>query len=261
MPAGPPGSEAHPLEVALRLLYADAPAEIAHDPRTWPRWAALLPHVLAATAHLDREPAPAAELLADTSWLLDLAGTYLLVHARLDDALTLFERALTINETTYGPNHPTVAIRLSNLAWSLRDQGHPDQAQPLYERALAIYETTYGPEHPHVATTLNNLAMTLRAQGHPDQAQPLLERALAITETAYGPDHPTVAIRLNNLAGVLRDLGRPEEARTLAERARAIRQRRRSLGATTTYGDRALWLARSMTVQGEATRLGCRGRG
>lgn len=39
---------AHPLGVVLGLLNADAPWQIT-APQNWPRWAVLLPHVLAAT--------------------------------------------------------------------------------------------------------------------------------------------------------------------------------------------------------------------
>ena len=214
-------SRVHPLAVALRLLRADAPGDIERDPRSWLRWAVLLPHVLAVTAYLDLEEAPAAAVLADASWLLDRAGTYLRVHARPNDARLLYERALAIGEAAHGPDHPDVAAALNNLALALRHLGYPEQARPLYERALGIGEAAYGPDHPNVATALNNLALVLGDLGYPEQARPLLERALAIGEAAYGPDHPTVAIRLNNLAGILRDLGHPDQARPLLERAAA----------------------------------------
>jgi tetratricopeptide (TPR) repeat protein len=109
-----------------------------------------------------------------------------MVHARLAEARPLEERALAITETAYGPDHPAVAIRLNNLAATLRDLGEPRQARPLLERALAITETAYGPDHPSVATCLNNLALTLQHLGEPGQAQLLLERAAAID----GKRHP-----------------------------------------------------------------------
>ena len=45
------------LGVVLGLLRADAPGTIMGAPQDWPRWAVLLPHVLAATSH--STPAPA----------------------------------------------------------------------------------------------------------------------------------------------------------------------------------------------------------
>ena len=218
-----PGLRWDSLAVALRVLRADAPGADHGVPQDWPRWAVLLPHVLAATGHADhasRRPGPA--MMADAAWLLDRAGAYLQVHARLTDARLLLERALAIDEAAYGPDHPAVATALNNLALILRDLGQPEAARPLQERALAIDEAAYGPDHPDVATDLNNLATILRDLGQPEGARPLQERALAITEAAYGPDHPTVATRLNNLAQILQDLGQPEAARPLQERALAI---------------------------------------
>ena len=90
--------------------------------------------------------------MADGSWLLDRAGIYLQVHARLTDAQDLLERALAIDEAAYGPDHPEVATDLNNLAQILRELGQLKVARPLQERALAITEAAYGPDHPDVAT-------------------------------------------------------------------------------------------------------------
>lgn len=115
-----------PLGVAPGLLRADLPGQVMGAPLDWPRWAALLPHVLAVTGHLDSAAGqPDPETMADGSWLLDRAGTYLQVHARLTDARALLERALAITEAAHGPDHPDVAIRLNNLALILRDLGQP----------------------------------------------------------------------------------------------------------------------------------------
>jgi TIR domain/Tetratricopeptide repeat len=115
------GAVPDPLALALWLLRVDAPAEIYGSSRSWPRWAALLPHVLAATGHPDRPLAPTA--LEDTAWLLDRAATYLQARDRLADAKALHERALILDEAIYGPDHPAVAMRLDILARILRDLG------------------------------------------------------------------------------------------------------------------------------------------
>src|SRR6266566_671296 len=101
------------LGAVLGLLRADAPGEIMGAPQDWPRWAVLLPHVLAATGHLDSGAGQhGPEMMADGSWLLDRAGTYLQVHARFADAKALLERALAIDEAAHGPDHPDVATAL-----------------------------------------------------------------------------------------------------------------------------------------------------
>jgi hypothetical protein len=75
-------------------------------PAAWPRWAMLLPHVLAATGHLAGAAAPGPAAMGDAAWLLDGAGIYLRAQGRLADAGPLLERALAITEASYGPGTP-----------------------------------------------------------------------------------------------------------------------------------------------------------
>jgi tetratricopeptide (TPR) repeat protein len=197
------------------VLRAHLPTKIEGSPEHWRPWRALLPHVLAATAHA----APHLGRRDRTAWLLSDAGRYLNAIGQPAAARPLLERALHIDETAHGPNHRTLGMRLGTLAMVLSDLGSPDAARPLLERALRITEATHTPGHPTIAIRLSNLAAVLTALGDAAAARPLLERALRITETAHGPDHPDVAIRLSDLAMVLRDLGSPAEARPLLERA------------------------------------------
>ena len=128
-----------PLAVALGLLRADVPGTITGAPQDWPRWAVLLPHVLAVTSlSVQAAGSIGHNVTADTSFLMDRASLYLQVHARLADARPLAERALAIAETGLGPDHPGITTRLTTLAGILRDLGLADQARPLAERALAI---------------------------------------------------------------------------------------------------------------------------
>lgn len=100
-------------------------------PQDWPRWAVLLPHVLAAAGLAQQAGQAGQEVMADAAWLLDRAGTYLQVHARPADARELLEQALAIDEAAYGPDHPDIATLLANLAGSLRDLGQAGDARPL----------------------------------------------------------------------------------------------------------------------------------
>ncbi|MDQ3274477.1 MAG: FxSxx-COOH system tetratricopeptide repeat protein, partial [Actinomycetota bacterium] len=155
-PAPHQPDDSHPLPAVLDLLHTDLPAEIISGPENWPRWRQLLPHVLAATAHHDDAHPTAADT---TAWLLDRAATYQQTHGQPATARPLFERALHLDETAHGPDHPHVATTLNNLARVLRDLGEPATARTLLERALRIDETAYGPDHPEVATDLHNLAL------------------------------------------------------------------------------------------------------
>jgi len=136
-------------------------------------------------------------------------------------ARPLVERALAINEKALGPEHPSTATSLNNLAALLRDQGDLVGARPLAERALPIYEETLGCEHAWTATSLDSLAQLLQVQGDFRGRG----RSMAICENVLGPEHPSTATSLNNLAGLLRDQGDFSGARPLHERALAIREK------------------------------------
>ncbi|MCA8902441.1 MAG: tetratricopeptide repeat protein, partial [Hyphomonas sp.] len=74
------------------------------------------------------------------------------------EAEPLMRRALDIDEKSYGPDHPRVAIRLNNLATLLRDTGRLEQALPLMRRAVAILQASLPVGHPWVEGGRANLA-------------------------------------------------------------------------------------------------------
>jgi len=134
----------------------------------------------------------------------------------------LYVRALADDEERLGPNHPTIATDLNNLAVFYWQHGAHAKAEPLYLRALAIREKALGPNHPDVAVSLNNLAMLYQARGSLTEAEALYARALGIYEKALGPNHRSVAENLNNLALLYRDQGADGKAEPLFLRALAI---------------------------------------
>ncbi|MCG8456839.1 MAG: tetratricopeptide repeat protein, partial [Holophagales bacterium] len=136
-----------------------------------------------------------------------------------EEAEPLMRRALQIDEESYGPDHPRVAIRLNNLAQLLKATNRLAEAEPLMRRALQIGHESYGPDHPRVAIRLNNLAQLLQATNRSSEAEPLMRRALRIDEESYGPDHPAVAADLNSLAHLLQATNRLSEAEPLIRRA------------------------------------------
>jgi CHAT domain-containing protein len=141
------------------------------------------------------------------------------------EAIPLAQRILAIREKALGPEHPDVALSLSNLALLYGTTGQYAKAEPLYQRSLAIYEKALGPAHPSVATSLNNLAELYRATGQYAKAEPLYQRSLAIWEKALGPEHPNVAASLINLAERYRTIGEYAKAEPLYQRALAIQEK------------------------------------
>ena len=105
------------------------------------------------TAHAD-----AAGIAEPTARLMNELGVLLNAKALHAEAEPLMRRALAIDEASFGPDHPEVAIDLNNLAQLLQATNRLAEAEPLMRRALAIDEKSFGPDHPNVAIRLNNLA-------------------------------------------------------------------------------------------------------
>lgn len=58
-------------------------------------------------------------------------GLYLRTLGEFDEAKTALQKALKIDEQVYGPDHPTVAIRVNNLGLVLRDLGDFQEAKKM----------------------------------------------------------------------------------------------------------------------------------
>ncbi len=146
-------------------------------------------------------------------------------QGRYAEAERFARKALELGEQEFGPEHPTTATLLNNLAALYHAQGRYADAEPLFKRALAIDEKALGPDHFGLATDLHNLAMLYDAQGRLADAEPLFKRALAIWEKALSPEHPYLATSLETYAALLRKTGRDAEAEELEARGKAIRAR------------------------------------
>ena len=123
-----------------------------------------------------------------SSELMEAYNSYktLYQQGRYSEAEPYAKEALRLGIEEFGPNDPTTATLLNNLALLYKAQGHYADAEPLYQRSLAIREKALGPEHPDVATSINNLALLYQAQGRYAEAESLFRRSLAIREKVFG---------------------------------------------------------------------------
>lgn len=137
-------------EAAIRIVNEAFPFD-SDDVKTWPVCSRLLPHALASAGHAETLDVA----LDSTGRLLNQIGIYLRGRAQFTDAKEMHQRALAIGEAVYGPDHPTVAIDVSNLGGVLESLGDFEGAKKNYERALEIFGKYLGKEHPN--TLINNL--------------------------------------------------------------------------------------------------------
>ena len=232
------------------------------DPRSWPTWQKLLPHILfldpatSADPHLrwsgheavwyqfrrgDYLPAQALAERLYSGWR-DLLGaehrdtrvgaTDLAVMVRalgdLNKARELEEQVLAVDRRILGDDHPDTLVDANNLANTLNELGDHATARTLLEQTLATCRRVLGDDHPYTLSITHNLATTLSDLGDLTAAHTLLEQTLTTRRRILGDDHPQTLTTAHNLATALSDLGDLTAARNLLEQT--LTTRRRILG-------------------------------
>ncbi len=139
-------------------------------------------------------------------------------EGRYAEALPMARQLTTLAEEEFGPEHPTVAIYLDNLAVLYHAVGETKKSEVLFQRAWTIQENTLGPDHLAVATTLNHMGALYHTMGEDSHATALLERAATLRERHLGPDHSATVAVLSNLAILLEATGEYDEAEPLFQR-------------------------------------------
>ena len=138
-----------------------------------------------------------------------------LTEARMGDyaaAQRQLSRAVAVHTRVGGPNHPFLALALTELAAVLNEENKPYDAIPLLERALRIRETTLSKNHRDVARTMADLAGTLAVLGRSTRAQQLAIRAVNIwngLDTPEAPEFATVLALYADLQSRRGEFGRP----------------------------------------------------
>jgi len=124
-------------------------------------------------------------------------------------------------EAKLGPDHPSVAEPLNELAANTFLQGGHDEAEPLFRRALVIADGESGPEPKVVISCLSHLAVLLRDQARYDEAEVLCRRQVAIRDKP-GSSAIDRAKALGGLAAILIEQRKYTEAEEFLRRALGI---------------------------------------
>jgi len=166
------------------------------------------------------------------------------VSMKLDEyklAREFIRRALTLRETIYGANDPTVAIEYNNLAMTYEWQKDYVKAKPLLEKAVEILNSQGNIDVLNYAEPYENLATICRAQQNFIRAEELCKQALSIREEAAGRLHPLVMKTVEYLAELQQLAGKAEKA----EETRIDYNRRlNEYAENTSYGATAEMLRR-----------------
>jgi tetratricopeptide (TPR) repeat protein len=198
------------------LLIAARPDD-GTTPALWPRWAQLLPHVLAAD--------PANTSNRD---MRDLACSTVWHRGDARSALPIARHLYQQWDRQYGADDFYTLAAANNLAAIFRGLGEYERARELDEDTLARSRRVLGEDHPATLLSASSLGLDLHLLGEYERARELDEDTLARRRRILGEDHPSTLTSASNLAVELRQMGEYERARELDEDTLA--RRRRVLG-------------------------------
>ncbi|HTJ36478.1 MAG TPA: FxSxx-COOH system tetratricopeptide repeat protein [Dactylosporangium sp.] len=184
------------------------------DPRSWPQFDLIWPHLAVSGAQDCREEAVRA-LVVDRIRRLRHAG-----------ARAQGERlALDVDAEWSGRDtHRTQLLQLRGVrAALLRDQGRYAEAMRLDEEIRAAQEDLLGRHHPSTLATRDRQAADLRALGRYDDALDLARSTYRAWSRVVGAEHAQTLNALNSLATTYRAAGRYRAAMRCDERVRGFR--------------------------------------
>ena len=129
----------------------------------------------------------------DVSWLLDDLGKVFEREQEWQLARRTYERALDIDRSQLGEDHPRLAVYLHNLAYVMENLGEMDKAESLYKEAIRRDQLAYGDHHPVTAAAWGNYGLLLMRLGRLGEAEGFLRRSLSEMLSLHGPEHFDVA--------------------------------------------------------------------
>jgi transcriptional regulator with XRE-family HTH domain len=204
---------------AEALLAASNPGD-PPNPVTWPRWARLTPHVLAADLAATDSPA-LRELVRYTCWYLIERGDARTAHDLVNGVYQQWRDRL-------GEEHEHTLTAAHYLAWTLLEMGRHAESRDLNRDTLVRRRRVLGEDHPDSLYSAHNLAIDLRELGEIQAARDLNHDTLDRRRRVLGEDHPDTLYSAHNLAIDLRELGEIQAARDLNRHT--LDRRRRVLG-------------------------------
>ncbi|MFE4693607.1 FxSxx-COOH system tetratricopeptide repeat protein [Streptomyces sp. NPDC056749] len=240
--------------VVHRILAGARPddTEPIDNPETWPRFAAIWPHLGPSDARncrdhetrrllIDRvrylwkrgDVRTAGRLGEDLreTWLemlgeRDIQYLYLCFHlsnilrtrGRYVEAKELDEFTLALQREVLGPEHPHTYMTTSSLAIDLGLLGDYGRAIELATEAHDGFNQIFHERHARTLAAANNLALNLRSVGQYARAREIDQDCYDLRSEVLGQEHPHSLSSALNLARDLREVGRYEDSVGLLSR-------------------------------------------
>ena len=165
----------------------------------WPRYQALLPHVLVSDAVESPDPR-VHELVFGVAKFLYYWGDH-------QGGQELVQRAFDCRVADRGESDPHTLTVGKWLGWMRWVNGDYSGARELNERLLELYRAGYGEEDEGTIDAMSVVSADLRASGEFKASRDLCERGHQISSRVFGDDDPTTLNCAHSLGVALRWTG------------------------------------------------------
>lgn len=141
---------------------------------------------------------------------LTLLGRAYLSEQKFDQAVPIFERAVTLAQETH--DDLQLSIAWANLADIYHKSNRLPEAEAAYNRAINIAQGLPKPMNRAWISMALGAATFYQQTGRPAQAEQLYRHIITVAEQEVGANNPAMRLPLDGLISVLRSQGRSAEA-------------------------------------------------
>ncbi len=138
-------------------------------------------------------------------------------------ALEAADRAVSVSERFWGPEHLNTSRYLSTLGRAQQFLGESEKALETLAEVVRIHRRHLGPGHPEPAYFTQTQGELLKSLGRYDEALQVLRQTLSVLEAAHGDDHSRLVPVLTSLGNTHSRLGNLREAEELLTRVVELR--------------------------------------
>jgi serine/threonine protein kinase len=132
-----------------------------------------------------------------------------------DRAESLLEQAVQVDRRSFGATNAETLAAMTDLAWTLNQEGRIREAEKLQREALQIEEQKLGADDPTTLGTKMGLAVTLDLAGRHEEAEKLARETLDAQRRVLGPEDTSTLANMENLGAMLGNQGKFAEAEKL----------------------------------------------
>ncbi|OQR92644.1 hypothetical protein THRCLA_08651 [Thraustotheca clavata] len=133
----------------------------------------------------------------------------------MDYALEYFQESLRIRQENLAPDHPDVAVSMTNVGMLHWHTHKKDKGEDMVVEAMERLQKKLGKESVLTALAMNNVGIVYKELGKTKEACDLFKQVTEIRQTKLGLEHMETITAMHNWAEALRACGRDDEATVL----------------------------------------------